>query len=255
MKRLGILCAVAALAGWGTLNAADGESIAESSVATAVATAGDGNSIFVNRLFQDLYGRNAAGSELSGYVEDLKTGDITFPRVAAKLFEAPEFHDHAAFLVKLYIGLLNRDPDFNQWSQIFKVLRDGASEKDALSAFLTTPEFAAAFPPSLDNEAMIAKLFQQMFGRAPETAEMNRWVTELNQGIDRRDVVGELLRSPEFESFVSNRVNATLVYMVFLRRSANAGIIGPLAESLQSGVSLADVIASVLQSAEYGARS
>jgi hypothetical protein len=102
---------------------------------------------------------------------------------------------------------------------------------------------------------MIAKLLQQMFGRAPEAAEMNRWATRLTHGIDRREVVGELLRSPEFESFASNRVNATLVYMAFLRRSGNAGVIGPLSESLQSGVSLADLISSVLQSPEYAARS
>jgi hypothetical protein len=63
-----------------------------------------------------LYGRNAAASELSGYADDLKSGDTTFAKVAAKLFEAPEFHDHASFLVKLHLALLNRDPEFSQWA-------------------------------------------------------------------------------------------------------------------------------------------
>jgi hypothetical protein len=253
MKTLQIMFAVAVLAGAGSLQAADkaGEDTAST---PAARTSTDSNSAFVNHLFEDLYGRQASTGELSGYVEDLKTGDITFPRVAARLFQAPEFHDNAAFVAKLYISLLNRDPEFHQWAQILKVMRtNGATQADATTAFVNSPEFAAAFPQSMSDAAMAAKLFQQMFDRAPEAAELERLASKLSQGATRRELVDELLRSPELESHIANRINATLVYLAFLHHTPKTDDISSMTESLAGGLSIADAINSILLSPEYAA--
>jgi hypothetical protein len=102
---------------------------------------------------------------------------------------------------------------------------------------------------------MVARLFQQMFDRKPSAAELNRWVSKLAEGASRGEVVEGLIRDPEFDSYISARVNATLVHMIFLHRTGNADDINRLAESLRSGVSVADAINSVLQSSDYAARS
>jgi uncharacterized protein DUF4214 len=255
MKTLQIMVAVAVLAGSVSLRASDKTGDDANSAAVTAPTSNDSNAAFVNQLFEDLYGRDASASEVKGYVEDLKTGDITFARVAARLFEAPEFHDNAAFLVKLYISLLNRDPEFRQWSQIFKVMHGGATQADAITAFMNSPEYAAAYPQSMGDTAMIGKLFQQMFDRTPETSELDRLVSKLTQGLTRRDVVEELLRSPEFESHVANRVNASLMYMAFLHHTPKGDDVSRMAESLAGGLSIADAINSILHSPEYATRS
>jgi hypothetical protein len=263
MKTLRILVAVACLAG-SSLYARVDDNAAETAAPAAsadnaseavVSAAEQSFSEFVKRTFQDVYGRTPSRSELSIRVEDLKTGDTTFPQVAAKLFDSPEFHDNASFLVKLYLAVLKREPDYNQWAQILKVMRSGgATQNDALTAFLSTPDFAAAFPDAMGNGEFVSRLFQQTLERAPEAAELDMWTAKLDQGAPRRDVVEGLLRNPEFDTHVANHVNASLVYMVFLHRAGDAADISRMADSFKSGSTLGDAIGSIFQLPDYAAR-
>jgi len=253
MKALQVVFAVALVAGSGSLRAADaaadGAPNAEASV-----KAPENQPAFVNQIFQDLYGRGPDASELETNIVALQQGTITRAQLATTLFQSAEFHENAAFLVKLYLSIMKHDPQFDQWSQILKVMHDGATQDDALSAFMNTPEYASAFPQSLSDGAMVGRLFQQMFDRSANAGELDAWGAKMTQGTSRRTVLEALLRNPEFDQHVSNKVNANLVYLAFLRRAGSPSEIARTAESFKSGASMVEVIGSILALPEFAAR-
>jgi hypothetical protein len=255
MKTLQIVFAVALVAGSASLQAADraGNTDAATNAETSV-KAVENQPAFVNQLFQDLYGRGPYAAELETNLVALQQGTTSRAELAASLFQSVEFHENAAFLVKLYLSILKHDPQFEQWSQIVKVMRDGATQDDALSAFMNTPEYASAFPQSLSDGAMVSRLFQQMFDRAANGAELDSWASKMSQGTSRRTVMEALLRNPEFELHIGNRVNARLVYLAFLRRAGSTAEIARVAESFKSGASVVEVIGSILALPEFAAR-
>jgi Domain of unknown function (DUF4214) len=234
--------------------AAGAAGVAIGGLRLALKPAFENDAVFVNQLFQDLYGRAPATSELAGYVEALKQGASSRARMAATLFESAPFHDNAAFLVKLFLAVQHRDPEFAQWAQILKLMQGGATQDDALGAFLNTAEHAAAYPPAMTNDAMVARLFQQMLERAPEAAEFEGWTTKLSQGVSRRELVEAFLRTTEFELHIAPRVDATLVYLAFLRRAGDPADIARLVNEIKTGATLTDVVDSILLLPEYVAR-
>jgi hypothetical protein len=213
----------------------------------------DNSSFFVNQLYQDLFGRAPSAAELSDNLDALKQG-ATRAQVAASLFHSPEFHDNAAFLVKGYLALLQRDPDFVQWSQILKVMRSGATQDSALRALMNTPEFLGAYPDGMSDGAFINKLYRNLLGRDPESADLESWISKLGRGATRRDVVDLFLKSPEFEVRIASRVNTSLAYLAFLRRGAEPAGMNRWTEALKTGASVTDLIGGFISLPEYVAR-
>jgi len=209
---------------------------------------------FVNQLFQDLYGRAASAAELSDALNALKEGTSTRAQVAASLFESAEFHDNASFMVKCYLALIQPDPDFVQWSQILKLIQGGATQDNVLAAFMSTREYAAAYPADLSDGAFVGKLHWNLLGRDAEAAELDSLAAKLAQGELRRDMVEEFLRSSEFELRIAGRVDTSLGYLAFLRRGGEAAAIDRWTGKLNSGSSLTDLIGDLISLQEYVAR-
>ena len=209
---------------------------------------------FVNQQYQDLFGRAPSAVELTGHLTALKQGSSTHAQVAATLFQAPEFHDNAAYLVKCYLTLMQRDPDFGQWSQILKVMQGGATRDNALTAFMGTPEYAAAYPDGMSDGAFITKLHRNLLGRDPDSGDMDKWIAKLAQGNGRHDMVGVLMRSPEFEVRIASRVDVSLAYLAFLRRGAEPASMNRWSDALKSGASVTDLVGALISLPEYVAR-
>jgi hypothetical protein len=210
--------------------------------------------VFVNQLFQDLYGRAPSTAELMANTNALNQGTSTRAQVAASLFQSAQFHDNAGFLVKCYTALLQRDSDFGQWSQILKLMQSGATQDSALAAFMGTPEYAAAYPEGLSDAAFVTKLYGTLLGRYPETGALESWASKFAQGTPRRDTVGKVLSSPEFEKRTAGRVNASLASLAFLRRAGEAAAIERWTGKLNNGASLTDLIGDFISLPEYVAR-
>jgi hypothetical protein len=209
---------------------------------------------FVTQLFQDLYGRAPSIAELTVHVNALKQGTSTRAQVAATLLQSAEFHDNAGFLARCYLALMQRDPDFGQWSQILKMLQGGATQNDALTAFMSTPEYAAAYPQGLSDGDFVTRLNRNLLGRDPAPGEMDTWALKLAHGISRRDLVGSVLRSHEFEIRIASRVDTSLAYLAFLRRGSEPAGMNRWADKLNSGASVTDLMSAVITLPEYLAR-
>jgi hypothetical protein len=209
---------------------------------------------FVNQLFQDLYSRVPSASELAEKVEALRTGTMTRAEIAAGMLTAGEFHDSASYLAKCFLALMQRDADFPRWSQITAVMRQGASRDAALAAFLSTPEFTAAYPASLGDAAFVAKVSQDMIGREPSTAEIETWTNQIAHGSSRAEIVDTFLQSHQLETRLAGRINVSLCYLALLRGASDTATLDRGAAALDGGKSLTDIVSSVLSSPEYAAR-
>ena len=209
---------------------------------------------FVNRIFQDLDGRAPSATELAADLDALQQGTSTRAQLAASLFDSAEFHDNAGFLVKCYSGLLQHDSDFTQWAQILKVMQSGASQDSALAAFMSTPEFAAAFPDSLSDGAFVTNLHRKLLARDPDAREFDSYSLKLAQGASRPTMIEEFLRGAEFEARIASRVNANLAYLAFLRHAGEATAIEGWTGKLDSGATVTDLIGDLISTPEYAAR-
>jgi hypothetical protein len=222
------------------------------SVATRQVIASD--AFFVNQLFQDLYGRMPGASELAEKVEALRTGTATRAEIAAGMLIAGEFHDAGGYLAKCFLALMQRDADFTRWSKINAVMRQGVSRDAALSAFLSTPEFAAAYPASLSDAAFLAKVSQDMIGRQPSSTEFEMWTNQLAHGNSRAEIIDTFLQSPQLETRLAGRINISLSYLALLRRESDPQTLDHWTRALDGSASLTDVVNSVLSSPEYASR-
>lgn len=83
---------------------------------------------------------------------------------------------------KVYIAYFNRPADsagLEYWSEA--IVAGRATIEDLTSAFASTDEYAALYAGST-NEAIVTKVYQNLFGREPEAAGLQYWVTEMNEG-------------------------------------------------------------------------
>ena len=67
-------------------------------------------------------------------------------------------------------------------------------------------------------------------------------------------MVGVVLRSPEFEVRIATRVDASLAYLAFLRRSGEPAGMNRWIEALKTGSSVTDLVGTMIAMPEYVAR-
>jgi hypothetical protein len=227
---------------------------AAATVSFALRPAAANEVFFVNQLFQDLYGRGPSARELDERVEDLRAGTATPAQMAAGMLTAGEFHDRAGYLAKSFLALLRRDADFASWSQIYALMRGGASKEAVLGGFVSTPDFAALYPSALSDAEFVAKVHQEMLGRQPEANELEMWMAQIAGGSSRAAVVGSFLEGPEVEGRMAARINISLSYLALLRRTPGSEEMERWTAAFSGGAPLTEAVNAILASPEYAAR-
>lgn len=212
------------------------------------------STFFVTQLYKDILGRTPTATELSTGVAFLTTNPTGLPDLALTVFTSAEFQTNANFLTKCYLALLQRDPDITSWAQIFKLMQSGTQQLTALTGFLGTPEYLAAYPSNLTNSNFVTLLYQNLLGRAPDSAGLAYWNFILNIGLPRSLVLNGFISSPEYDARMSHRVTANLLYMTLLQRSGEPNGLNFWTVELNFGVPLRTVIGSFINSPEYLAR-
>jgi len=92
-------------------------------------------------------------------------------------------------------------------------------------------------------------------GRAPDSGGLSYWVGLLNAGtITRGAMMDQFVRSAEYGTSIRARAYANLLYMGFLRRTADAGGLAYWTGILNDPNALPAVINAFITSNEYVAR-
>ena len=177
------------------------------------------SSFFVRQLYRDLLTREPDPAGLSYWQGLIDNGRLPREIVTSSIFTSPEFTQSGLYVIKLYVGVLGRDPDFGGWLNWFTGLRNGATPASVLNLFLASAEFQNTYG-SLSNSDFVTLVYRNVLGRAPDPGGFANWLGQLNGGqLSRGDVMGAFVNGPEFDNIVRSRAYANLLYMGFLRRT------------------------------------
>ena len=227
---------------------------ANSGISSFTTASGPGISdpfFFVTQLYRDLLNRDPEPGGLNYWAGIVSTGSLTRAQVAAAFFHSPEFEQTGMSVIKNYIAVLGRDPEYAGWLYWFTQIHNGASANAVLNAFIASPEFHTTYG-SLSNNQFVTLVYQNVLGRAPDTGGLNYWLNQLNTGaLDRTGIMASFIASPEFTNRVTPRAYANLLYMGFLRRSADSTGLQNWTNTLTQPNSLQDTIGAFITSPEY----
>ena len=209
---------------------------------------------FVTQLYNDILDRPPDTQGLNSWTQSLTSGQVSRPQLANLFFQSPEFANGGLNIIKYYIAVLGRDPDFGGWQSWFTQYIQGLPLSTILAAFINSPEFQNTYG-SLSNSAFVTLVYQNVLGRAPDQNGFNTWLGQLNSGqITRAALMGLFIASPEFNNDVRARAYANLLYLGFLRRTPDPSGLQYWTNALADPNALPSVITSFIMSPEYVAR-
>ena len=106
------------------------------------------------------------------------------------------------FVTRFYQLCLDRDPDaagLQGWTNdLLNQIKTGA---DVAKGFIYSPEFIAK---NTTNAEYLTILYKAFFNRDPDQAGWNTWLSELNSGKDRGEVLDGFIYSQEFSQLCQN---------------------------------------------------
>ena len=202
----------------------------------------------MKRLTAWLNGRSNAKQRpqtLIPAVERLETRDVpsaaTFAVASGIVHSQENFNDFVTFE---YNHLLRRAPDANGLNHWVFEMQSGMSPEQVEAGFASSPEYL--LDHGNDAAAFVTGLYNDLLGRAPDSAGFNDWLARLQTGTSASDVALGFARSPERETMVIRQD-----YANFLGRLARSDEIAAWLSVFQQGANRADVSTGFVNSDEF----
>ena len=178
---------------------------------------------YVTQLYADLLDRQPDPSGLAFWLSVLSAGNSR-AYVAASIANSPEFNQWGLAIVKDYLGILNRIPDYPGYSGNFNAALAPPNDTASVNAkianvqaiFLASAEFQNIYAADTTFSGYISHAFSNILLRAPSQVELNA-----NLGKTRNQVIIDLVASAEFNNRIFAPAYANLMYMALLRRTAS----------------------------------
>ncbi|MGE7417527.1 DUF4214 domain-containing protein [Methylobacterium tarhaniae] len=180
------------------------------------------NGAFVQRLYQDVLGREPDSSGLNDWTRALDAGSISRSEVLVGFSESPEHvgrttqeveagiwdvDDSIASVARLYYAALDRTPDgagLKNWGDLIST---GRTLREVADGLVNSPEFQAK-NGMVDNAHFVELLYNNALDRVPDSGGLSSWVGLLDSGaLDRAGVVVGFSESIEHQIKTANDVN------------------------------------------------
>jgi hypothetical protein len=193
----------------------------------ADSSSGMGNSqaaVVVEALYQDILGRASDASGRALFVGQLQSG-ATRASVAQALLNSREYLGRV--VDGMYLDYLNRNADAAGREYWVNQLAAGKSQESVAAGLLSSAEYSLLHA---SNEAFVAALYQDVLGRIADAGGQAHFVSRLQSGASRGDVIGDLLASEE-----RSRLLVQAAYSQALDRTADAAGLNSFASQLRSG--------------------
>ena len=224
----------------------------------------------VVRLYQAALGRVPDQPGLHGWVDAIKAG-TPLAAVADGFVGSREFQQRfgadptdGAFVDQLYVNVLHRAPDAGGYALWTRALAGGMTRGQALVAFsegtenkLGTAPVAQAGIWDLDENApQVARLYDTVFGRAPDAGGLRTWENALDaRALSLDQVASQFMQSPEFlgrYGSLSNGAFVDALYANTLHRTPDASGAALWTGALDSGaVSRSGAVVGFSESQEH----
>ena len=182
------------------------------------------NSEFINRLYLLILDRQCSDSELAYWVNRLDAGDSR-EQIFAGFVNSTEYsnlcsdygydsghyvpgYDMQAqggvndFVARLYVVALGRDGSSSERSYHVEGLVNGSFTGAAvIESFLNGPEYTSA---NNSNTSFIRDLYLICLNREADSTGLNDWLTRMNNGATRIEVIRGFVGSDEFATLCGN---------------------------------------------------
>ncbi|RZI43162.1 DUF4214 domain-containing protein [Herbaspirillum sp. HC18] len=153
--------------------------------------------------------------------------DPTTQTPTAKGDTPVEYSSEQLELIKLYLAAFLRAPDkggFEYWSQ---QIASGKTFSQVSDAIFSLDVVKAIYPDSLSNSDFVTKIYQNVFGKAPDADGLAYWTGMLNNGVHRGQEVSMMINAgldiPDGiagKAYIANRYTVAQ-YQTVKQQSAN----------------------------------
>jgi len=210
------------------------------------------NERFVQLVYFAFLGRLPASAELTSQSASLTAGTSRDDMIVS-FFSSQEFNAKGRFVAGLYVGLLNRDAEFNGWIFQRGALQNGVVTLPGLvTNFINSTEFQLQ-NGALSNENYVRLLYRQVLLRDPNASEVSGQASALSTSVTTRtNMAYGFLASPEFQGGTGPRLTAFLLYAGLLQRDATTAERSTLMTQIQSGTTVRAAALNILNSNEFG---
>ncbi|MDR2591028.1 MAG: DUF4214 domain-containing protein [Oscillospiraceae bacterium] len=228
----------------------------------------DGISVFVERLYLTVLGRDPEASGFQEWTNRLRNGTVDGASTAHGFFFSTEFTSKnlsdEVFVETLYKALMGREPDSIGRTHWLNCLNSGLPREDVFSGFVNSPEFTRICeslgiirgnhspPPGGWARVLVISKYRNIFNRTPDTSGLNHWHTLLTNGnATGAGIAHAFIFSVEYQRLnTSNEAFVDMLYRSLLRRAPDNQRANWI-NLLNNNLPREDVFASFVNSAEY----
>lgn len=196
------------------------------------------------------------------------TGTAGDNRLYSEGFSADLAPGTAAQVYRLYQAALDRAPDTAGHTGWTRLITEGTRDlEDVAKGFVASPEFTATYG-ALDSGGFVDLLYDNVLGRAADSAGRSGWIARMDEGgMSRAQVVIGFSESPEFVRATTARATAYTqvqdaqawtddvfrLYQATLDRAPDAGGFDAWTDSLSGGMAFTDAVSGFVASREFKA--
>lgn len=209
---------------------------------------------FFGRIADAALGRRAPNGRAGHYTSLVTRGGWPRDPLATNIVLDAATDARIGGLDRLYRAAFGREAESDGLRYWVGRRDDGTTLSSMARQFSTTPEFRTAYD-ALDDPAFVTAIYRNVLGRDPDADGRQYWVDRLAGGLARHQLLASFSESPEHKARTRVAGTITRAYLVLLDRAATPGERATWTDVLTGGAADADLVAVLINSAEYGATS
>ncbi len=206
--------------------------------------------LFAMQQYRDFLAREGDAGGVTHWAGQVSTGLQSRGSVIEGFFNSPEFQGTISPVARLYFAYFLRLPDYDGITFWINFYRSGNPLESVSNYFAQSPEFQSRYG-ALDNTQFVTLVYNNVLGRAPDSAGLAFWKGRLDQGMTRGRVMMEFSESAEYKQAIFSEVFVTMVYLGMLRRGPDAGGFAYWVDYMDDGNSGQALINGFLGAPEY----
>lgn len=208
---------------------------------------------FAQQAHRDVLGRQASFAEEQAVAARVGTTTARASSELALLLADPKVDATSGAVLRLYWGVLGRDPAPAMWSARVADLRARTRSLEQVADSLAwSSELSGG--SALTTAAFIDLAYRRAYGRLPSTSERTWWTDRIDAGAARGSLLVGLTSSQHFRWTSGPRVRATGTYLAIVRRLPSEGARRDWEARLWAGQPVSGLAGALFGSAEYRAR-
>jgi hypothetical protein len=205
--------------------------------------------------YRDILGREASNTEAAYWADRVQRLDDPTAPMTVDLVTSPEADFRTWSIPRLYFAYFQRRPDHGGLRYWWGRLRGGTASLGGISqAFAESSEFMTTYG-SLNDDAFVRRVYQNVLGRAPDQSGLDFWKGQLQSGNrNRGQVMTGFSESAEFHRRTFAEVGSIVVHETLLGRAPTASEYTKWRTAFASSGSVASRVTEILRSSEYARR-